>query len=426
MPINDVLTKIISKEGHNKELTPYLMFKYAIKTDITRKYYERRLEKFFDFIDFEIAGKDIEFRCNEFAEKSKNNTNWTLTQIIRFLQYQKERVENKEITSGTLKNFVKSLKVFCEMDDISIPWKKITRGLPNVRQSANDRAPTIEEIKKLLEYPDRRIKPIVYTMLSCGIRLGAWDYLKWKHIMPIKDEKGEVLAAKIIVYAGEHDEYYSFITPEAYSSLLDWIKFREEYGEKTSGESWLMRDIWQTTNVNYGAKWGLATCPKKLNSYAIKRILERGLWSQGLRKTLEKGEKRHEYKAAHGFRKFYKTRTEQVMRPLNVEITLGHDIGLSGSYYKPTEKEILEDYLKAVDFLTINNNQKILEKQINELKENSKDNEYIIKAKLQEKEEQIHELKMNDKVKEDALAHLSDQLLFLTERIQEIERKQSK
>ncbi len=40
------------------------------------------------------------------------------------------------------------------MTDIPIPWKKITRGLPNARQSANDRAPTIEEIKKLLEYPD--------------------------------------------------------------------------------------------------------------------------------------------------------------------------------------------------------------------------------------------------------------------------------
>jgi len=48
-------------------MTPYLMFKYAIKTDISRKYYERRLKKFFDFIDFEIAGEDIEFRCNEFA-----------------------------------------------------------------------------------------------------------------------------------------------------------------------------------------------------------------------------------------------------------------------------------------------------------------------------------------------------------------------
>ncbi len=425
MPINDPLTEIILEIGHNKELTPYLMFKYAIKTELTRKYYERRLKKFFDFIEFETTEISIEVRCNKFGERSKNNANWTLTQIIRFLQYQKERVDNKDITAGTLKNFVKSLKVYCEMSDISIPWKKITRGLPNARQSANDRAPTIDEIRKLLEYPDRRIKPIVYTMISSGIRLGAWDYLKWKHIVPIKDDNGEVLAAKIIVYAGENDEYYSFISPEAYSSLLDWIKFREEYGEKITRESWLMRDIWQTTNVNYGAKWGLATCPKKLNSYAIKRILERGLWSQGLRKLLEKGEKRHEFKAAHGFRKFYKTRTEQVMRPLNVENTLGHDIGLSGSYYRPTEKEVLEDYLKSVDLLTINNNQKVLEKQIIELKEKSNDSEYIIKAKLHEKDEQIEDLKKNDKVKEDALVHLSDQLLILSERIQQLEQKQT-
>ena len=85
MPIYDVLTEIISKEGHNKELTPYLMFKYAIKTEITRKYYERRLKKFFDFIEFERTHKNIECRCNKFAEKARDNTNWTLSQIIRFL-----------------------------------------------------------------------------------------------------------------------------------------------------------------------------------------------------------------------------------------------------------------------------------------------------------------------------------------------------
>ncbi len=54
MPFNDVLTEIILKEGHNKELTPYLMFKYSIKTEITRKYYERRLKKFFHFYRIQI------------------------------------------------------------------------------------------------------------------------------------------------------------------------------------------------------------------------------------------------------------------------------------------------------------------------------------------------------------------------------------
>jgi hypothetical protein len=68
-----------ANQGHNKgELTPFLMFKYAIKTEITRKYYERRLKKFFDFIEFELIEKDIEYRCNKFAEKSKGDINWTL------------------------------------------------------------------------------------------------------------------------------------------------------------------------------------------------------------------------------------------------------------------------------------------------------------------------------------------------------------
>jgi hypothetical protein len=52
-----------------------------------------------------------------------------------------------------------------------------------MKLAANDRAPTFEEIRKLVEYPDRRIKPIVYTMCASGIRLGAWDYyLRWKHV----------------------------------------------------------------------------------------------------------------------------------------------------------------------------------------------------------------------------------------------------
>ena len=86
---------------------------------------------------------------------------------------------------------------------------------------------------------------------------------------------------------------------------------------------------------------------------------------------------------------------------------------------------MLEDYLKVIDLLTINKKQKILEKQIIELREKSCDNEYIIKTKLKEKDEQLQELKKNDKVKEDALAHLSDQLLGLSERIQQLERKKS-
>jgi hypothetical protein len=41
------------------------------------------------------------------------------------------------------------------MNDLQIPWKRITRGLPKGRKHAYDRAPTIEEIKRIVDYPDR-------------------------------------------------------------------------------------------------------------------------------------------------------------------------------------------------------------------------------------------------------------------------------
>ena len=115
-------------------------------------------------------------------------------------------------------NYVKVVKLLCEMNDIVVPWKKITRGLPKGRQWADDRAPSIDEIRKLCEYPDRRIKPLVYTMCSSGIRLGAWDYLRWQDVSPIVKD-AEIIAARLTIYAGEEDQHYDYCTPETYSAL---------------------------------------------------------------------------------------------------------------------------------------------------------------------------------------------------------------
>jgi len=102
--------------------------------------------------------------------------------VIHFVNFQKGRVTKKEITESTLRNYYKPIKLFCEMNDIGLSWKKIAKALPRARSASTDRAPTIEEIRIILNYPDRRIKPIVLTMISSGIRLGAWDYLRWGNI----------------------------------------------------------------------------------------------------------------------------------------------------------------------------------------------------------------------------------------------------
>ena len=66
------------------------------------------------------------------------------------------------------------------------------------------------------------------------------------------------------------------------------------------------------------------------------------------------------------------------MRPINVEILMGHNIGVSASYYEPKEHEVLEDYLRASDHLTIGGDKKILEKQIYELTEKQDETTYLL------------------------------------------------
>jgi hypothetical protein len=160
------------------------LFLYGMKAPMTREKYRGRLAKFFDFIG--LTEGTMEERATVFAEKGKKDSDWVFVSVLRFAQSQKVRIESGQISPATLRNYIKAIKLFCEMNDISIVWKKITRGLPKARRFADDRAPSLDEIRKIIEYPDRRIKPIVYTMLSSGIRLDAWNYLRWNHIKPIE------------------------------------------------------------------------------------------------------------------------------------------------------------------------------------------------------------------------------------------------
>lgn len=98
----------------------------------------------------------------------------------------------------------------------------------------------------------------------------------------------------------------------------------------------------------------------------------------------------------HSFRIFAVTQMQRSKVDKTIrEMLIGHSTGLDKAYYKPQEEEILQEYLKAVDLLTINEENRLTKKVI-ELEERNKDNEYLINRKLREKDEEI------DKIKEDA------------------------
>jgi len=371
-------------------LSSYSKFKIALKSNEVKRQYPNLLQKFLDFCKFE--GLDTEQKAIRFSCFAKSRSQEEVEDlVIRFVLFQKERIDNKEITSGTLRNYVKAIKLFCRMNRINISWDIISHSLPRVKQHANDRIPKVEEIKKLIEYPDRRIKPIVLLSTSTGIRVGAWDYMKWKHITPIKNEDNVIVAAKLVVYPNEPEQYFTFMTPESYNAVKEWMDFRASFGEEITGESWILRNTWQKVKPRYSHRIGLAKYPKQFKSTGIKTLVGRALQIQGIRTKLDlkNGDKNHVWKTLHGFRKFFKTQAERAMKSLNVEILMGHDIGLADSYYKPSEQELLADYIKSVDLLTIEIDRFKLERQVKELNEKSKEENYIIKGKLSEKDREI-------------------------------------
>ena len=405
-------------------LTPYDNFLYALKAKETKRQYPHRLDKFLSFMGFKGT---IEEKCTELYDFSKkNNANVIQSYLIKFINYQKKRIESKEISEGTLVNYIKAIKLFYSMNDIIINWKKLGKGIPAERHNADDRIPTMEEIKKLLEHPDRRIKPIVYTMLSAGFRVGSWDYLKWKHIIPMKSNK-VIVAAKIILINTKinNRKYYSFITPEAYYSLKDWMEFRALHGENVSGDSWLMRDTWEKLDRDHSHRIGLARFPKKFGSQAIGNMIGEAWRIQGIRDLLDasdKTKKRHEFKSTHCFRKFFETKCQLKMNHNHIKLLMDHSLGESQNYHRPVEQELLEDYLKAIPLLTINEDNR-LKIENEQLRGENKYGEYIRREKLEEKDNVINSLREQELNNSEAISALSDRLSQALDDIEILKQK---
>jgi hypothetical protein len=358
------------------------LFLEAIKSPVTQEVYMRRLTTFLDHIGMNVDG---------FVAKAKAQPKWTQEIIMNYLLKEKERALNKEIEPSTVGNVKKPVKLLLEMNDVTgINWKKISRILPSARRYALDRAPTIDELRFLVSNSELRFQAILITMTSSGIRIGAWEYLDCGDIEPIK-KNGEVVAAKLQVYTGTPEAYYTFITPEAYRKLEEYIGLRESHGEKITKNSPLIREKWRSVK---GASIGEIGKPKRLKTTGVKRLFEDMLWKFGIRKEKKR---RHEF-SIHSLRKFFKTRAEQVMKPINVETLMGHSTGISDSYYRPTEKELLEDYLKAVPLLTVSEVDEVRrESQLSrqQLEERLGQLEDLVSQLVGEKGEQVLSLDQN-------------------------------
>jgi hypothetical protein len=72
----------------------------------------------------------LEEKLETFTKIAIQNPEYIQSRIISFIIHKKDKIERKEIASGTLRNYIKVIKLFCEMNNIlNINWKLIYRGL---------------------------------------------------------------------------------------------------------------------------------------------------------------------------------------------------------------------------------------------------------------------------------------------------------
>jgi integrase len=316
----------------------------SLRSEETKKKYAYVLRLFAEY-------QGLKYGLDELAllidSQKQNNVRIIETQIINYIV----RLRKEDFAYATIMTRVAGIFQFYTMNDIVLNRKKIYKYMGEHIKTVKDRAYTIEEIKKIVDTCNLKFKVVVTLMASSGCRIGAIPGIKLSDLVYITKERMH----QIFFYTNTKDEYYSFTTPECSKYINEYLEYRQRSGERLTQQSPLVRNDFQHDDLLKIEN------PKSVTTHNLKFYMQHIIAKAGLkiiRKQDFQGCKKRirlQVAANHGLRKFvHTTMANNGVLPEVREMLLGHRIGLSGSYYKPTEKEMLTEYLKVVDQLTIN------------------------------------------------------------------------
>jgi len=399
----------ITLEKINTRTDPYQLFLDSIRSPTTQRRYKNLLYTFLKLIPNQLyidsIGKKPKDRepktlAKFFVDLARKDTELASNVIAAYIKEDKKRVEEGKISSQTLPNHTKPIKVLLDANRIQIHWKSLNKLMPRRESKSKDRAYTREEIQKMLEITnDITDKVIILLFSSGGFRLEAWDYFTWKDVIFFKDG-GSYKGASLLIYRGDPESYWTFITPEACRTLeLYRENWKADIGVYPKPDDPLLKSV-------------RFPVIRRLNQKGVRKRIDKVVSDIGLRPPLPPGKKRHEVQLDHGFRKYFNTMLRRAkVDYLDKEDMMGHKIGLEKHYerYQEEDFERFPEYQKAIPFLTISDDERIkLEnrKLIEEKSELEKANTEIESLKAEQEEVRDYIKKQLKEIKENSLFRL--------------------
>ena len=369
--------------------------------------YHVRLTTFQVFVinNYKVSLDDIIAKLNEGTEDPYD----ILSSYVDYLQ------TNYNISARTLKIRIITAKNFLEYCDVDIsPRKfKLKVKIPKVIRHNKEALSKEDVIDILNACSDIKLKTYVMLLAATGMR--ATEALSIR----IKDLDLNSNPARVFVrgeYTKTKTDRTIFLTQEITQQLTSWLNYKHRtrrvcHNNKHTGKTITeYRTPYRKDSDLVFAVYQNKEAPNPKNIYfGIVKPFERTLDSMGKGDREDGGNERRRKITLHSFRRFVKTTISDLGYSDYSEWFIGH----SGStYWRKKESEKAELFKKIESYLTFLN--------IHQLERQGAD----IQSKVEELEELNQALRNRDKMKDDAIAQLSDQVMALTARMQEFERNQ--
>ncbi len=321
---------------------PERLFLHSIKSPITKRAYLFNIQGFMRFVN----SKTINNLITDFKDHKDIQR-----RIISYIMKLKEEGMNYY----AIKNYISPVITFYKINDILLNSKKISMFMPPKIRVKKTRGYNQEELQKLVDVADERMKVVIYLLRSSGPRIGAIRDLRVRNLQKMKDEKTNEDLYEVTYYENTSEEYPSFVTPEGTRAIDSYLDMRRRYGEKITEDSILIReqfDVRDPFSISNPKQIATSTLQGKLRDIGERAgIRERIVLKEGQ----NRGSIRKEVAVSHGFRKSFTTFANNAgMKIIHRRMLEGHDVGIDDHYVLPTQDDLLKEYQKAIDPLTIN------------------------------------------------------------------------